>query len=90
MLTYLSVAQYNAIVAAREAGGNASPAAAAAAASLVVLESFFRLDTALLEEKLRVQKAAPWPEQPARDIVAGELIGRAIGPTFAAPVRGPA
>ena len=80
ILTYLSVAQYNAIVAAEEAGGKASPAAAAAGASLVVLKSFFPLDTALLEEKLRTQKAsAPWPEQPTKDVAAGETIGRAVG-----------
>ena len=80
ILTYLSVAQYNAIVAAEAAGGKASPAAAAAGASLVVLKSFFPLDTALLEEKLRTQKAsAPWPEQPAKDVAAGETIGRAVG-----------
>jgi membrane-associated phospholipid phosphatase len=80
VLAYLSVAQHNAIAAAEGAAGNASPAAAAAAASLVVLKSFFPLDTALLEEKLRAQKAgAPWPEQPAKDVAAGEAIGRAIG-----------
>jgi membrane-associated phospholipid phosphatase len=79
LLAYLSVAQYNAIVAAEDASGDASPAAAAAAASLVVLESFFPLDSALLEDKLRVQKAsAPWPEQPVKDIAAGEAIGRTI------------
>src|SRR5215208_5181923 len=37
ILAYLSVAQYNAIVAAEEAADKASPAAAAAGASLVVL-----------------------------------------------------
>jgi membrane-associated phospholipid phosphatase len=80
ILAYLSVAQYNAIVAAEDAAGNASPAAAAAAASLVVLKSFFPLDTTMLEDKLRVQKAsAPWPEQPLKDVAAGETIGRAIG-----------
>src|SRR5689334_12454085 len=44
ILTYLSVAQYNAIIAAEQAkdGGNhPSPAAAAAGASLVVLKFFF-------------------------------------------------
>jgi membrane-associated phospholipid phosphatase len=80
VLAYLSVAQYNAIVAAEDAAGKASPAAAAAAASLVVLKSFFPLDSAMLDEKLRVQKAtAPWPEEPVRDVAAGETIGRTIG-----------
>ena len=80
ILAYLSIAQHNAIVAAEKATTNASPAAAAAAASLVVLESFFPQDSASLEEKLRLQKAsAPWPEQPAKNIAAGEAIGRTVG-----------
>jgi membrane-associated phospholipid phosphatase len=79
VLTYLSVAQFNAIVAAGEAGGNASPAAAAAAASAVVLKSFFPSDSALLDAKLSAQKATPWQERPTKDIAAGEVIGRAIG-----------
>ena len=80
ILAYLTVAQYNAIVGAEDATGNASPAAAAAGASLVVLKFFFPLDSALLDEKLRLQKAtAPWPEQPLKDVAAGETIGRTIG-----------
>jgi membrane-associated phospholipid phosphatase len=80
ILTYLSVAQYNAIVGAEDASGNPSPAAAAAGASLVVLKFFFPLDSALLDDKLRTQKAsAPWPEQPTKDVAAGEAIGRTIG-----------
>lgn len=80
ILAYLTVAQYNAIVGAEDAAGNASPAAAAAGASVVVLKFFFPLDTTLLEDKLRIQKAsAPWPEQPVKDVAAGETIGRTIG-----------
>jgi membrane-associated phospholipid phosphatase len=80
VLVYLSIAQYNAIVAAERAPGNASPAAAAAAASVVVLESFFPLDTILLDEKLRNQKSSsPWPEEPVKDVAAGDAIGRTIG-----------
>ena len=80
ILAYLTVAQYNAIVGAEDATGNASPAAAAAGASLVVLKFFFPLDSALLDEKLRTQKASsPWPEQPTKDVAAGETIGRTIG-----------
>ena len=80
ILTYLSVAQYNAIVAAENAAGNASPAAAAAGASLAVLEFFFPLDSTRLEDKLRAQKiSAPWPEQTSKNVVAGEAIGRTIG-----------
>ena len=83
LLAYLSVAQYNAIVAAEDAkdgGTHASPAAAAAGASLVVLKSFFPLDAALLEQTLLDQKReARWPGERTNDFEAGEAIGRAIG-----------
>src|SRR5262245_10078417 len=83
ILTYLSVAQYNAIIAAEDAkdgGDHASPAAAAAGASLVVLQSFFPLDGALLDGTLAAQRAsARWPGEQNRDFTAGETIGRAIG-----------
>jgi membrane-associated phospholipid phosphatase len=83
IMTYLSVAQYNAVVAAEDAkdgGGHASPAAAAAGASLVVLKSFFPLDGSLLDAKLVDQKAVtPWPGEKNKDFAAGETVGRAIG-----------
>jgi membrane-associated phospholipid phosphatase len=80
ILTYLSVAQYNAIVTAEDAEGGPSPAAAAAGASLIVLKSFFPLDTALLDDKLVAQKAAaPFPGETGKDLAAGESIGRATG-----------
>ena len=83
ILTYLSVAQYNAIVAAedaRDGGDHPSPAAAAAGASLVVLKSFFGSDAGLLDSKLMAQRAAePWPGEQNKDFAAGEAIGRAIG-----------
>ena len=83
VLTYLSVAQYNAIVTAEDAkdgGDHASPAAAAAGASLVVLKSFFPLDAALLDAKLVAQRTSePWPGERNRDFAAGETIGRAVG-----------
>ncbi len=80
MLAYLSIAQHNAIVGAEGAAGSPSPASAAAAASLVVLQSFFPMDSALLDDKLRVQKASsPWPEQGGRDLASGEALGRAVG-----------
>ncbi len=79
MLTYLSIAQYNAIVGAEGAAGSASPASAAAAASLAVLQFFFPLDSVLLADKLRVQKASsPWPEQGGKDLAAGEALGRVV------------
>ena len=83
MLTYLSVAQNNAIVAAedtKDRGNHASPAAAAAGASLVVLKSFFPLDGALLDGKLLAQRAATaWPGEQQKDFAAGEAVGRTIG-----------
>ena len=83
IMTYLSVAQYNAVVAAENAkdgGDHASGAAAAGAASLVVLKSFFPLDHALLDSRLAAQEAAAgWPGNKNTDFDAGEAIGRAIG-----------
>jgi membrane-associated phospholipid phosphatase len=83
VLAYLSVAQYNAIIAAEDAnvgGDHPSPAAAAAGASLVVLKSFFPLDAAFLDQTLASQKAeAPWPGEQTKDVAAGEAIGRAVG-----------
>jgi len=83
ILTYLSVAQNNAIVAAedtKDRGDHASPAAAAAGASLVVLKSFFPLDAALLDGKLVAQRAATaWPGEQQKDFAAGEAVGRTIG-----------
>ena len=83
ILTYLSVAQYNAIIAAEDAkdrGDHPSPAAAAAGASLVVLKSFFPLDGALLDQTFANQKAeAPWPGEQTKNVAAGETVGRAVG-----------
>ena len=55
ILAYLSLAQYNAAVAAEDTkseGAHASPAAAVGGASVAVLKSFFPLDGALLEGRL--------------------------------------
>lgn len=83
IMTYLSVAQYNAVVAAedgKEGSNHPSPAAAAAGASLIVLKSFFPLDAALLDARLAAQRAAtPWAGETNKDFAAGEAIGRAIG-----------
>ncbi|HEX6251325.1 MAG TPA: vanadium-dependent haloperoxidase [Gemmatimonadaceae bacterium] len=83
IMTYLSVAQYNAVVAAedaKDAGNHASPAAAAAGASLIVLKSFFPLDAALLDARIAAQRSAmPLPGARKHDFAAGEVIGRAIG-----------
>ena len=83
ILTYLSVAQYNAVVAAEDAkdgGDHASPAAAAAGASLVVLKSFFPLDTVLLNNKLQAQRTGPtWAGEQNKNFGAGETVGKSIG-----------
>jgi membrane-associated phospholipid phosphatase len=83
LLVYLSVAQYNAIVAAEDAkdrGNRASPAAAAAGASVVVLKSFFPMDGTWLDAKLAAQRAAePWPGEQRTDFAAGESVGREVG-----------
>lgn len=83
LFAYLSVAQYNAIIAAEDAKDgrdHASPAAAAAGASIVVLKSFFPLDGALLDGELAAQRAAtPWPGEQNKNFAAGEAIGRAVG-----------
>jgi hypothetical protein len=85
ILTYLSVAQYNAVVAAEDTkngGVHASPSAAAAAASLVVLKNFFPSpsDGGLLDAKLLAQRSAQgWPGEQNKDFSSGEAVGRAIG-----------
>lgn len=83
ILAYLSLAQYNAVVAAednKEGGTHASPAAAVAGASVVVLKNFFPLDVALIDARLAEQLAAtPWPGEKEKDAASGELVGRAVG-----------
>jgi hypothetical protein len=83
ILAYLSVAQYNAVVAAegaKDRGSHPSPAAAAGGASVVVLKSFFPDDANLLEATLADQLAEePWPGAQNKDIVSGEALGRTIG-----------
>jgi membrane-associated phospholipid phosphatase len=80
IFAYLSVAQYDAILAAEDAkarGRHPSATAAAAAASVVVLKSFFGADDGLLESRLVAQRATS-ADSP-REFAAGEAIGRAIG-----------
>jgi hypothetical protein len=83
ILTYLSVAQYNAIVAAeatRSGGTHASPRAASAAASVAVLSHFFPIAASDLEDDLEAQLAASvWPGERHRDVVSGEAVGRSVG-----------
>ena len=85
ILSYLSLAQYNAIVEAeraKEPHHRASPAAAVAGASVVVLTSFFPGDAAQLEAALEAQFLSGVPGGPGRrgdDIASGEDIGRLVG-----------
>src|SRR5437773_2774913 len=83
ILTYLSLAQYRAVLAA-EAGkaGSTHPAVSAAVggASAAVLNAFFPLDVATIEGQLDADLAAPgWPGEANRDADAGVAIGRAVG-----------
>jgi len=83
ILTYLSIAQYRAVLAA-EAGkeGRVHPSVSAAvgAASVVVLSSFFPGDASAFESQLDADLAAPgWPGAKNQDAASGEAIGRAVG-----------
>jgi membrane-associated phospholipid phosphatase len=83
MLTYLSLAQYNAIIAAensKTSGTHPSRAGAAAGASVVVLSDFFPTQAGFLEDHIAAQAAGPaWPGEQHQDFAAGEAIGRAVG-----------
>jgi PAP2 superfamily len=84
MLTYLSLAQYNAAVAAKKAndeGQHASIAAAVGGASVAVLSAppFFPGRAAFFEEQLDLQQSgAQWPGEAQDDFAAGEAIGRRV------------
>ena len=83
ILTYLSIAQYRAALAAENGkAGSTHPSIAAAVggASAVVLSSFFPLDVAFLEGQLDADLAAEdWPGEKHRNDAAGEAIGRSVG-----------
>src|SRR5687767_4606453 len=90
-LAYLSLAQYQAAVAADEAkhGQNRpSPAGAVAAASRIVLKQFYPLDAASIDAEIAAQRAeAPLANEQNMNFADGEAIGAAIGAavlTFAA------
>jgi membrane-associated phospholipid phosphatase len=84
ILSYLSLAQYNAVIAAERRNDRhrrATAAAAAAGASVVVLTGFFPADAAFLEATLDAQFPAD-PQGHKRkqeDLARGEEIGRAVG-----------
>jgi hypothetical protein len=83
MTAYLSLAQYRAILTARDARhGTTRPslAAAAAAASVVVLEQFYPLDAAAIDADLETQRGeAVLGIERNKDFEDGEVIGRAVG-----------
>ena len=83
ILTYLSIAQYRAALAA-EAGKvksmHPSVSAAVGGASAAVLNAFFPLDVGTIEAYLDNDLAAPgWPGEKHDNAGAGESIGRAVG-----------
>jgi membrane-associated phospholipid phosphatase len=82
VLTYLSLAQYRAAMAAEAAsrGSNGpSASAAVAGASVAVLSSFFPSDASALENTLDADLQSPgWPGDKHRDQSAGEAIGRSV------------
>ena len=81
--TYLSLAQYNAVVAAEDGKqGRVHPSArgAVAGASAVVLTYLFPSDVAVFEAAVQAQRAGPrYPGEARDDFAAGEAIGRSIG-----------
>jgi membrane-associated phospholipid phosphatase len=83
ILTYLSLAQYRAVLAAEDGkvkSMHPSVSAAVGGASAAVLKAFFPLDAATIEGQLAGDLAAPgWPGEKNDDAAAGETIGRAVG-----------
>jgi membrane-associated phospholipid phosphatase len=83
ILTYLSLAQYRAVLAAENAEqGSTHPSRSAAVggASVAVLSRFFPLDSATLEGQLDADLAGEqWPGARHEDVATGEAIGRAVG-----------
>lgn len=83
ILTYLSVAQYRAVVAAQAASRDARPPSVRAAvggASVAVLNSLFPQDVAATEAQLASDLAAlTTPNDVDTDVARGEALGRGIG-----------
>lgn len=88
---YLSLAQYRAVVAAKDAVGvppHPSPQGAAAAASAAVLSSLFPADAAFFESQLRLQEdQISEPIGMRGAFTAGEAIGGAVGAEVAELAR---
>lgn len=83
ILTYLSLAQYRAVLAAESAKDKSihpSPSAAVGGASVAVLSRFFPLDSAALEALLDGDlAAAQWPGARHDDVETGIATGREVG-----------
>jgi hypothetical protein len=88
---YLSLAQYDAAVAAESAkdrGDHASIAAAVAGASAVVLSYFYPDQTAAFDAQVQAQQAGEqWPGETHTDFAAGEAVGRAVGQAVVASAQ---
>jgi membrane-associated phospholipid phosphatase len=83
ILTYLSIAQHRAVLAA-EAGKvrstHPSVPAAVGGASVAVLSAFFPMDVTTIEGHLDADLAGPqWPGAKEQDAATGEAIGRSVG-----------
>ena len=80
--TYLSLAQYQAALAAEERKHGQyqpSPAGAVAAASRIVLKQFYLLDGASIDAELAAQREeSPTGKERNKDFAAGETIGEEI------------
>ncbi|HEX5072967.1 MAG TPA: vanadium-dependent haloperoxidase [Gemmatimonadaceae bacterium] len=82
-LTYLSLAQYNAVIAAEQGNtGSVHPSehAAVGGASVAVLSWLYPAEAAELELRLAANEAGDqWPGENHTDDAAGEAIGRDVG-----------
>ena len=89
--TYLSLAQYDAVIAAEDGKQGAmhpSARGAVAGASAVILEYLFPGDTPAFEAEVQAQRTAPrHPGEARTDFDAGEVIGRAVGAAVVAAAR---
>ena len=83
LFAYLSLAQYDAVIAAEDGkdnGEHPSPAAAVAGASAVVLAAQYPAEASALDALVAAQASSPtWPGNAQKSFAAGEAIGRAIG-----------
>lgn len=83
LFAYLSLAQYDAVIAAEDGkdnGEHPSPAAAVAGASAAVLAAQYPAEAAALDALVLAQANTPtWPGNAQKSFAAGEAIGRAIG-----------